>query len=33
VVILTDHLGQDRAVPVVTDVLREVQRQMELIHE
>ena len=33
VVILTDHLGQDRATPVVSDVLREVHRQMGLIHE
>ena len=33
VVVLTDHLGQDRATPVVSDVLREVHRQMGLIHE
>ena len=33
VVILTDHMGQDRAIPVVSDVLREVHRQMGLIHE
>ena len=33
VVILTDHIGQDGAIPVVTDVLREVQRQMELVNE
>ena len=33
VVVLTDHMGQDRATPVVSDVLREVHRQMGLIHE
>ena len=33
VVILTDHMGQDRAILVVSDVLREVHRQMGLINE
>lgn len=33
VVILTDNMGQSGAVHLVSDVLREVHRQMELIHE